>query len=296
MSRKYIIYPKNKIATSRAMFQLPLRIFSPSTQKKGNKNLDISQENKFKTILNDIKSDNFGKKEKDERNNMYNFQRMLIEERIKSKSYYENIIKLNKYINELESRLQDENDMNDELIRLRKENEELKLFKQKVYNYSMKYDELNVDIFNCLKSIENAVELFTKEDSNKDNLEYKAEQLNRINDNYKSVINLLYEFMNGKQDEYNNLLMEKDNDIQILSKKLKQRNKMDENKMNKSQNNFKKCKNCWIENKKNFFDLDMNKSFNTFNSYNNDRSNKSCNLYRVYDTNEFDFRNMDFDN
>ena len=145
---------------------------------------------------------------------------------------------------------------------LRKENEELRQFKQKVYEFSMKYDEVNKDILLCLKNIEKAVELFNINISNNNHIEYKNDTLNKISENYNSIINNLTNFLNKKQDEYNTLLGEKENEINKLKSELN-----DKINFNKYNENFKD--NIPIENEcdKNIYENNEN-NYQTNGIYN----------------------------
>ena len=146
-----------------------------------------------------------------------------MDEKIKNKNLCENIMQLNNHIEELKYQLNikcQQQIINDDIIMLKKENEELRIFKQKVYEISSKYDEVNKNILFCLKNIESAVDLFNSNYQNINSVEYKNTTFNKISDNFNSIINNLNNFLKTKEDEYNILLMQKDNEIQTLKNKL----------------------------------------------------------------------------
>ena len=156
-------------------------------------------------------------------NNCYRYQQLLIEEKEKNKNLMENIIQLNNHIDALESQLScrcEHHIINDEIMMLRKENEELRIFKQKVYEISSKYDEVNKNILFCLKNIESAVDLFNSNYQNINSVEYKNTTFNKISDNFNSIINNLNNFLKTKEAEYNILLMQKETEIHNLKDKL----------------------------------------------------------------------------
>ena len=230
MIRSYNVYPKNKIGGGMGIFQLPLRhTNSISSEKKRNYEIKTAfpKSKKIKKLIEEIKSSNKPminiNKNPIEINNLYVCQELLKEEKAKNKNFTENIIKLNNYIDDLEFQLSQKcqhHYMNDEIILLKKENEELKLFKQKVYNYSMNYDEINKDILLCLKNIEKAVELFNINNPNINSTEYKNNTLHKISDNFNSIVDNLTNFLKIKEDEYNTLLKEKENEINKLKDEL----------------------------------------------------------------------------
>ena len=271
MIRNYNVYPKNKIGGGIGIFQLPIRhINSFSADKNGKYEYKSAfpKSKKIKKLIDEINLSNKTQTSNNNinpLNNLYTCQKLLKEERIKNKKYYENIIQLNNHIDELEYQLNhrcQHEIINDEIIMLRKENEELRQFKQKVYEFSMKYDEVNKDILLCLKNIEKAVELFNINISNNNHIEYKNDTLNKISENYNSIINNLTNFLNKKQDEYNTLLGEKENEINKLKSELN--NKINFNKYNE---NFKD--NIPIENEcdKNIYENNEN-NYQTNGIYN----------------------------
>ena len=100
-------------------------------------------------------------------------------------------------------------------MKLKLENKELKKLKEKVFSYSMKYDELNRDILNCLKSNEKIIEIFNLNDSNK-NYECEKQKFEKISINFQLILDNLNNFITMKQDEYNMLLIERDNEMKKL--------------------------------------------------------------------------------
>jgi len=227
MIRSYNVYPKNKISGGIGIFHLPLRhTNSFSTEKKRNYEIKSAfpKSKKIKKLIEEIKSSNTPiiNNNTNEVNNLYVCQKLLIEEKAKNRNYTDNIIQLNNYIDELELQLSQkcQHNINDEIIMLRKENEELRMFKQKIYNYSMKYDEINKDILLCLKNIEKAVELFNINNPNINSTEYKNNTLHKISDNFNSIVDNLTNFLKVKEDEYNTLLNEKENEINKLKNEL----------------------------------------------------------------------------
>ena len=167
MKKSFNLYPKNKIKGGTTFFQLPLRhinSFSAEKNRKFEYNPVFPKSKKIQKLIEEInlsnKSNiiykiNLSNKSNiiynnnnnyDEHNNLFICQKLLLEERIKNQNNTDNIIRLNNHIDELEFQLSQKCEhhlMNEELIRLKKENEELKLFKQKVYEFSKKYDEIN---------------------------------------------------------------------------------------------------------------------------------------------------------
>ena len=275
MRRTFSVYPKNRITTSVAMFQLPFNNNSNNSFSSEKNNINYSnsrtsfpKSKKIRKMIEEINLTNVNtKKNNCETNNLYNCQKLLAEEKLKNKNYYENIILLNKHINELELQLKtnchncQNSNTNDELIKLRQENLELKLFKEKVYSFSKQYDELNNNILNCLKSIEKIVRIYD-DNTNENNFEYNNNNLNIISDNFKSIINHLTNFIDAKQEEYNTLLIEKENEIEKL--------KNGHNYINNDVDNFSNG-------------LRSNRNKNKSYEYNN--------YYKNYKTNEFDYRN-----
>ena len=224
------IYPKNKIIGGTSFLQFPLRhanSFSSGKIRKFNYKSIFPKTNRINKLIEEINSssksflfNNNYNNNKDENNNLYICQKLLLEERMKNKNYYDNIIRLNNHIDELEYQLSQRCEhhmmkIDDEFIKLKKENEELKLFKQKVYEFSMKYDEINNDILLCLKNIEKIVDSNNERNNN---------TLDKISDNFNSVVKNLTNYLNTKQDEYNTLLMEKENEINKLKDEFNYKN------------------------------------------------------------------------
>ena len=295
MKRAYSVYPKNKIITSKSLFQLPLKNNSFSCEKNNqdneNRQSGISRSEKIKKIIEEINSSNANTNSNlfnfpNEQNSLYACQKLLIEEKIKNKNYNDNIVALSKQVEEMESKMKfGDPSINEEIIKLRQENQELKMFKEKVYSFSLKYDEINREIINCLKSIEQLVHIFNDDYSNStknQSIEYQNNNLNKISNNFKSVINNLSDFMKIKQSEYNTLLMEKEKEIQKL--------KRDFNNINPDTYSMglKSCRN--IEPNKKQSDLSKLNKINLNNLNDFDKTYQSSGFYKIYKTNEFDFR------
>ena len=229
MRRTFSLYPKNKIAHSIGFLQIPLKTnISFSSEKNQIVNTPrtyFPKSQKIKKLIEEINLTNTEpKKIKTEVVNIYECQKLLIEEKLKNKNYQENIICLNRQIDELQLKLQNNccqncqtNNANDELIKLRQENQDLKLFKEKVFGFSKKYDELNKDIINCLKTIENVVKIYNN-DNLSQNIDFKDNNLNKISSNFESIINKLANFMTIKQEEYTTLLNEKEKEIERIKR------------------------------------------------------------------------------
>ena len=245
MFKSYNIYPKNKITGTASFLQFPLRhsnTFSAGKSLKFEYKPVFTKSKKIRKLIEELNSSNKSylinnnyNKNYDEHNNLYICQKLLLEERMKNKNYTDNIIKLNNHIDELEYQLSQKCEhqiMNDEFIRLRKENEELKLFKQKVYEYSTKYDEINNDILNCLKNIEKIVDSYQSINQNTNYKEDKNNILDKISDNFNSIVKNLTNYLKTKQNEYNSLLMEKENEINKLKQEFN--NKSNINKYSES--------------------------------------------------------------
>ena len=292
MRRTSSLYPKNKIATSLAMFQLPLKNNNSFSSEKNNLNnpnrrTAFPKSKKIKKMIEEINLTNPNpKRMHNEQNNVYNCQKLLLEEKMKNKNLYENIILLNKHIDDLELKLNNNslnsqnnnNIINDELIKLRQENQELKIFKEKVYALSMKYDELNKDIYNCLKSIEKIVQIFNISNSNI-NYEYENDNLNQISNNFKSIVDNLTNFINLKQDEYNTLLIEKENEIEKLKTQYNYINSDD------FSNGLRTCKNYDINKNKCYEYTSINKNNNGYKSPTHSHS-----FYKIFGVNDFNYR------
>ena len=289
MFKSYNIYPKNKITGGTSFFQLPLRhsnSFSSGKSLKFDYKPVFTKSKKIRKLIEELNSSNKSylinnnyNKNYDEHNNLYICQKLLLEERLKNKNYTDNIIKLNNHIDELEYQLSQKCEyqmINDEFIRLRKENEELKLFKQKVYEFSIKYDEINNDILICLKNIEKIVESYQSINTNTNFNEDKNNTLDKISYNFNSIVKNLTNYLKTKQNEYNTLLMEKENEI----KKLKQ------------EFNYKSNINKYSENAKyiNNSELDEDNSNKDNNDYNTDYYQTNGN-YEPYSVNNVNLGN-----
>ena len=229
MIRSYNVYPKNKIGSGMSFLQMPLHqtnSFSTGKVRKYDCKPVFPKSKKIKKLIDEINSSNKLDKNivnNENKNNICKYQKLFIEEKIKNEKLCENIIQLNNHIEELKYQLNiksQQNIINDDIIMIQKENEELKYFKQKVYEISLKYDEVNKNILFCLKNIESAVEFFKANNQNINDIENKNSNFNKISDNFNSIINNLNNFLKTKEDEYNILLMQKESEIQNLKAKL----------------------------------------------------------------------------
>jgi hypothetical protein len=283
MRRQSSLFPKNKAMTSKLLFQLPLKNNSFSYERYNTENPNeksvLPKSHKITKLIKEIKNSN-PVQFPTEQTNLYNYQKLLLEEKIKNKNYCDIIASLKKQIEEMESKFDlNGQNINDEIMRLRRENQELKIFKEKVYSFSVKYDEINRDIINCLKSIEELVQIFNDDYSNyRENEEYRNNNLNKISYNFKSIVNNLYNFMKIKQSEYNILLIEKDKEIQDLKTIL--------NNINSETYSIglKSSRGRNLEAKKMQFNK---KNLNNINDF--DNANQSFGTYKIYKTNEFDY-------
>ena len=228
MIRSYNVYPKNKIGSGISFLQIPLHqinSFSAGKVRKYDCRPVFPKSKKIKKLIDEINSSNKLDKNisNNNTNNFCKYQKLFMDEKIKNKNLCENIMQLNNHIEELKYQLNikcQQQIINDDIIMLKKENEELRIFKQKVYEISSKYDEVNKNILFCLKNIESAVDLFNSNYQNINSVEYKNTTFNKISDNFNSIINNLNNFLRTKEDEYNILLVQKDNEIQTLKNKL----------------------------------------------------------------------------
>ena len=220
MIRSYNVYPKNKIGSGISFLQIPLHqinSFSAGKVRKYDCRPVFPKSKKIKKLIDEINSSNKLDKNisNNNTNNFCKYQKLFMDEKIKNKNLCENIMQLNNHIEELKYQI-----INDDIIMLKKENEELRIFKQKVYEISSKYDEVNKNILFCLKNIESAVDLFNSNYQNINSVEYKNTTFNKISDNFNSIINNLNNFLKTKEAEYNILLMQKETEIQNLKDKL----------------------------------------------------------------------------
>ena len=228
MIRSYNVYPKNKIGSGISFLQIPLHqinSFSAGKVRKYDCRPVFPKSKKIKKLIDEINSSNKLDKNisNNNTNNFCKYQKLFMDEKIKNKNLCENIMQLNNHIEELKYQLNikcQQQIINDDIIMLKKENEELRIFKQKIYEISSKYDEVNKNILFCLKNIESAVDLFNSNYKNINSVEYKNATFNKISDNFNSIINNLNNFLRTKEDEYNILLVQKDNEIQTLKNKL----------------------------------------------------------------------------
>ena len=228
MIRSYNVYPKNKIGSGISFLQIPLHqinSFSAGKVRKYDCRPVFPKSKKIKKLIDEINSSNKLDKNisNNNTNNFCKYQKLFMDEKIKNKNLCENIMQLNNHIEELKYQLNikcQKQIINDDIIMLKKENEELRIFKQKVYEISSKYDEVNKNILFCLKNIESAVDLFNSNYQNINSVEYKNTTFNKISDNFNSIINNLNNFLKTKEAEYNILLMQKETEIQNLKDKL----------------------------------------------------------------------------
>lgn len=142
-------------------------------------------------------------------------QDLLEKEQAKNETYRNDIIILNRRIDELELALEEKgNDKigDNELI---KENTELKIFKESVFSLSKQYDEINENIIIALSEINRLFQKLNEKKFNMD-IELKSKTLNTIQNNFENVIQNLLNTMKIKQDEYNLLLNEKEKDVQKI--------------------------------------------------------------------------------
>ena len=228
MIRSYNVYPKNKIGSGISFLQIPLHqinSFSAGKVRKYDCRPVFPKSKKIKKLIDEINSSNKLDKNisNNNTNNFCKYQKLFMDEKIKNKNLCENIMQLNNHIEELKYQLNikcQQQIINDDIIMLKKENEELRIFKQKVYEISSKYDEVNKNILFCLKNIESAVDLFNSNYQNINSVEYKNTTFNKISDNFNSIINNLNNFLKTKESEYNILLMQKETEIHNLKDKL----------------------------------------------------------------------------
>ena len=145
-------------------------------------------------------------------------QELLTKEQEKNEKYKSDILVLNRRIDELEVQLkmkgntvevEDKRDDN-EII---KENEELKVFKENVFNISKQYDEINENIIVSLNEIDRLFQKLNNKNFDM-NLELKIKTLTGIKTNFEGAIVNLIDTMKLKQEEYNLLLEEKEKEVQ----------------------------------------------------------------------------------
>ena len=211
-----------------SFLQIPLHqinSFSAGKVRKYDCRPVFPKSKKIKKLIDEINSSNKLDKNisNNNTNNFCKYQKLFMDEKIKNKNLCENIMQLNNHIEELKYQLNikcQQQIINDDIIMLKKENEELRIFKQKVYEISSKYDEVNKNILFCLKNIESAVDLFNSNYQNINSVEYKNTTFNKISDNFNSIINNLNNFLKTKEAEYNILLMQKETEIHNLKDKL----------------------------------------------------------------------------
>ena len=127
---------------------------------------------------------------------------------------YFNIIKsLESKINDLERELAEKSTKC--YCKLISENEQLSNFKSKVYAFSQKYDELNVNFLALIKSVDTTFQNLSLNKQLK-KFDFFMEEMGKTYNNFKDLFNTLAKFMTNKQEEYNFLLKTKDDDITQL--------------------------------------------------------------------------------
>lgn len=91
------------------------------------------------------------------------------------------------------------------------ENDKLKTFQQEVYNISKSYDDINENLLNEIKAMQEIIEKEKKEGS-----DINGKDLNLCGVNVKSVVDNFERTLEVKQNEYNFLLNWKEQEIQVL--------------------------------------------------------------------------------
>ena len=291
MRRKFSLFPINKISSSLGLYQLPLKNtnISFSTDKNNlnstNRKTSYPKSTKIQKMIEEInKTSPNPSRINNESTDLQTYKRLLIEEKMKNKNYSENIVLLTKHIEELESKIKNNNNPNtsnnynnvdDEIMKLKQENKELKKFKEKVFSFSMKYDELNKDIINCLKSIEKIIEIYNLNDSSK-NVECEKQNFEKISINFQLILDNLNNFITMKQDEYNMLLIEKDNEMKKL------RRQCNDTNIDYFSNGLRSFRNS-------------NTKINSYTSLNKNykvrNQNNFNDFYKNFKTNEFNYEN-----
>ena len=288
MIRSYNVYPKNKIGSGISFLQIPLHqinSFSAGKVKKYDCRPVFPKSKKIKKLIDEINSSNKLDKNinNSNTNNFCKYQKLFMDEKIKNKNLCENIMQLNNHIEELKYQLNikcQQQIINDDIIMLKKENEELRIFKQKVYEISSKYDEVNKNILFCLKNIESAVDLFNSNYQNINSVEYKNTTFNKISDNFNSIINNLNNFLKTKEAEYNILLMQKETEIHNLKDKLSNINNINKFVENVKNNNHENIINNNINNENIQYEnnYQKNETYRPYLSNNLDRGNNQVPL------------------
>ena len=321
IKQKSNVYPKNKIIPSSYILDVPHinsklpfsseRIFV-SRPKSNSKTKYISSLNNYTNTFsggnivyeaNNMKNIFEGmstmKKTRNPEisNSLSTYQKLLLREQEKNKEQSKNIILLNNRINDLECQLIGKsynskqlnnnynNNIQEDIIKLKKENQELKTFKQKVYEFSMKYDEINENILNCVKSLDSIIKILNN-NSFSQNYEINIGDIQKTSNCFKEILDYLINFITVKQDEYNSLLKQERLDNLKLKKEIEKLNNINNNIAfsNKNDNNindgfYKKKK---IEFKRCNSNKELNYDRNNcFNIKNNKNSRTFENFYRI---------------
>lgn len=217
------VYPRNSINSN------PLLNSYTSTHKyKSSKSLSKSPKsliNQKKNIIcdtNNILNEYQNRKLEEPLNRSYGnkfnpnlcdseyFKNAYIKEREKNEQYLLLIKDLEKKNEDLQNSLY--NKQVKYLNDLTTENNKLKQFQNKVYSYSKKYDEINENILQILRVIDDTIQML--DDTKKNyNFNYKYNSIVSCQQNLKDVINEMTKFLANKQDEFNYLLNVKDEEI-----------------------------------------------------------------------------------
>ena len=272
----------------------------------------------------------------EESNNLLGYQKLLSMDQEKNKKQNKSKFSLNKRINDLEFQLTGKNftseqqdntynsnnysnnynfssnynnytnsNVNEEILKLKKENQELKNFKQKVYNFSMRYDEINENILNCLKSLDAIINMLSNGNISQ-NYEINFGEIQKTSDNFKEILNYLVDFISIKQDEYNSLLQQKEFDNLKLKKEIEKLNNINNNSVsfnNRNENNYKTDDfnktpvNNYGKNKFEFNKNNNNELNYDFGDFNNIRNNKKFRtIENFYNENFINNNNQNHEN
>ena len=272
----------------------------------------------------------------EESNNLLSYQKLLSMDQEKNKKQNKSKFSLNKRINDLEFQLTGKNftseqqdntynsnnysnnynfssnynnytnsNVNEEILKLKKENQELKNFKQKVYNFSMRYDEINENILNCLKSLDAIINMLSNGNISQ-NYEINFGEIQKTSDNFKEILNYLVDFISIKQDEYNSLLQQKEFDNLKLKKEIEKLNNINNNSVsfnNRNENNYKTDDfnktpvNNYGKNKFEFNKNNNNELNYDFGDFNNIRNNKKFRtIENFYNENFINNNNQNHEN
>ena len=273
----------------------------------------------------------------EESNNLLGYQKLLSMDQEKNKKQNKSKFSLNKRINDLEFQLTGKNftseqqdntynsnnysnnynfssnynnytnsNVNEEILKLKKENQELKNFKQKVYNFSMRYDEINENILNCLKSLDAIINMLSNGNISQ-NYEINFGEIQKTSDNFKEILNYLVDFISIKQDEYNSLLQQKEFDNLKLQREIEKLNNINNNNTvsfnNRKENNYKNDDfnktpvNNYGKNKFEFNKNNNNELNYDFGDFNNIRNNKKFRtIENFYNENFINNNNQNHEN